>query len=411
MILKLIAALSNPENRYEESTKLANYFNCKHLIFLIKDPEINIYLPAPGYPETLPGNKEWPLFLDRCIHDGFYSKELPFYNQQTLTASGFTESGDSVAVLLGAKVTKNDIQPLLDIMPLIIELFRKEQVCLVSETQVKLSEKSARKADQFLKTIDLMRTHLKTALKTQVKDKREIQELMQKKDEFLNVASHELKTPVTSIKAYVQIIKKMLTPANHSAIIFVEKAERQIVRLTELIADLLDVSKIQAGQMLYKQEVIELSEVIDDVISQMQISTSSHQILLENLTPTKVYADWNRLEQVLNNLLSNAIKYSPQADRVIIRTEIHNKCVHIYVRDYGIGISADKHQFIFDRFFRVQESAQNFPGLGLGLYISSQIILRHEGEIMLKSHAKGSEFIVVLPIHDTFVPSPLKIQD
>lgn len=403
MILKLVAALTDPETRYDESTKLAAYFNCKYLIFLIKDPEINIHLPAPGFPQTLPGNQEWPSFLNSCIIHGFYSGELPFYEQQALTATGFAGPDHSVAVLLGGKVSKNDIQPLQEIMPLIIELFKKENFCIVSDTRVKLAEKSVRKADQLLKTIDLMRIHLKTALTNQVKDKRKIQELMKKKDEFLNVASHELKTPVTSIKAYIQILKKILSSNNHLVSPYINKAEKQINKLTELIEDLLDVSKIQAGQILYKKEVIEMSELIDDVIAQIQLTTPLHQILFKNLLQVKVFADRNRLEQVFSNLLTNAVKYSPQADKIIVRTEIRNNQVHIFVRDFGIGISPDKHQIIFERFFRVQESSQNFPGLGLGLFISSQIIERHHGEITLKSHEKGSEFIVSLPIHDDLV--------
>jgi signal transduction histidine kinase len=399
MILKLAAALNNPEDRYRASCELAAYFDCKYLFILIRDPEIDVLLTAPGFPETLPGNQEWQAFSAKCIRQGFHSGELPFYDQQTLSASGFSGPDNSVAILLGGVINRQDIHPLQDILPLFIELFKKEQFCLVCETQVKLSEKAVQKADQLVKTIDVMRSHLKVALNNQRKDKQEIQSLMQKKDEFLNVASHELKTPVTSIKAYIQILNKILKPADQSASLFLSKAEKQIVKLTELIEDLLDVSKIQAGQMVYKQEVIEVSEIVEEVITQTQMSTLSHQILFDTQIRAKVYADRNRLEQVLNNLLSNAIKYSPGADKVIIRMEISDQKVHIYIRDFGIGISADKHQFIFDRFFRVQESSQNFPGLGLGLYITSQIILRHQGEIKLKSHQQGSEFIVSLPVY------------
>ncbi|MFD2144334.1 sensor histidine kinase [Mucilaginibacter antarcticus] len=135
-------------------------------------------------------------------------------------------------------------------------------------------------------------------------------------------------------------------------------------------------------------------------MAQVQVTTQTHQIIIAHNVPAKINGEQHRVEQVINNFLSNAIKYSPGAEKVIIRSDINDNTVKFSVRDFCIGIPIDKQQYVFDRFYRVQESSKNFSGLGLGLYISAEIIRRHGGTVGVNSDASGSEFYFTLPVLD-----------
>ncbi|MEY3677886.1 MAG: hypothetical protein RI924_27 [Bacteroidota bacterium] len=226
--------------------------------------------------------------------------------------------------------------------------------------------------------------------------------LMQKKDEFMSIASHELKTPITSMKASLQILERLAHQQETFSAIntFIEKANKQVNKLITLVEDLLDVTKIHAGKMQFNHSVFQLEEVLADCADQIKSQTNTHQILINGTEEVLIFADRHRIEQVIINFLSNAIKYSPDADRVLVNLEKDEQCLIIAIQDFGIGIPADKIHYIFDRFFRVQESSQKFSGLGLGLYISSEIVKRHGGEIGVESkEGEGATFWFTLPLY------------
>jgi two-component system CheB/CheR fusion protein len=225
-------------------------------------------------------------------------------------------------------------------------------------------------------------------------------ELLSKKDEFISIASHELKTPVTSLKAVLQILERTTLDKEEmkSVHAFVQKANKQVDKLTELIKDLLDVTKIQAGKLELKRTGFILGELIEECWEGLQANTLQHSILLEGEVNVEIYADRNRLEQVLVNLISNAIKYSPESDKVIITVEKLAEGVKIAITDFGIGIAQDKIPLLFDRFYRVDENSQRYTGLGLGLFISAEIVKQHQGHIYVESkEGKGSTFWFTIP--------------
>ncbi|MGI8582273.1 MAG: PAS domain-containing sensor histidine kinase [Chitinophagaceae bacterium] len=230
-----------------------------------------------------------------------------------------------------------------------------------------------------------------------------IELLIQRKDEFISMASHELKTPVTSLKAFTQILQMTLEQqGNTAASDMLTKMDKQINKLTRLIADLLDASKVNAGQMQmqYDKDNFDFNELVIEISDEMQRSTQTHKIEL-SLTDTKtIIGDKNRIGQVIINLIANAIKYSPDANRIVITTSNSNDNIKCCVQDFGIGIPIDQQSKIFTRFFRVSEVKNNtYPGLGLGLYITNEIIQRHSGIIDFKSEEdKGSTFCFSLPL-------------
>lgn len=225
-------------------------------------------------------------------------------------------------------------------------------------------------------------------------------ELERRKDEFISIASHELKTPVTSIKAYAQYLRtRFQREGDEQSSALLEKMDHQLNKLTVLISDLLDVTKIEAGKLQMHKEYFDLNVLAQELVEEMQRTTDTHTLTLEGRVSRKLYGDKDRIGQVIMNFLSNAIKYSPEGKTVKIRLSSSSTHAKVSVQDQGIGIATDKLRKIFSRFFRVDGNKQEtFPGLGLGLYISAQIIRRQKGKIWVESApGKGSTFCFTLP--------------
>lgn len=229
----------------------------------------------------------------------------------------------------------------------------------------------------------------------------------QRKDEFLSIASHELKTPLTSIKAYNQIVQKISDPEKLRP--FLKKSADHIARLERLISDLLDVTKINANKMYYAQEPINFRELLTHSIESMQHNSSGHQIILESVPDITYTGDQLRLEQVLHNFLSNAVKYSPEADKIIVNSKVDQDNIIVSVQDFGIGIARENIDRLFDRYYRVDNTAMRFEGLGLGLFISAEILRKHGGSFWIESEpGKGSTFYFRLPLRKTEKPAITK---
>jgi two-component system, chemotaxis family, CheB/CheR fusion protein len=228
--------------------------------------------------------------------------------------------------------------------------------------------------------------------------------LEQQKDEFIAVASHELKTPVTSIKAYTQILQDVFEKSNDKiSTEMLEKMNSQVDRLTNLIIDLLDFTRIEGGKLKFREENYNLNDLISEVVEETQRTASRHKIEKNLGKSVQIHGDRERAGQVLSNLLNNAIKYSPEGDRIIVTSKIEKDFATICVQDFGIGIEKDLNDKVFERFFRVTEPMMNtFPGLGLGLYIASEIVKKQGGNIWVKStRGKGSTFCFSIPLTRT----------
>jgi PAS domain S-box-containing protein len=224
--------------------------------------------------------------------------------------------------------------------------------------------------------------------------------LEQQREEFIGIASHELKTPVTSIKAYAQILLEMSENiADAQSAPLLKKLDIQLDRLTKLIQDLLDTTKIAEGQLSLHKEEFDVEVLVADSMDAWQRLSTRHQLIWQPKSHCPLYADKERIRQVLTNFVSNAIKYSPNGGDIIITCHKKDDGVEFSVQDYGIGISEDMQHRVFDQFFRVKDARlQTFPGLGLGLYISAGIIQRHNGTIRVESKVgEGSTFLFTIP--------------
>lgn len=227
----------------------------------------------------------------------------------------------------------------------------------------------------------------------------EFKNLAAQKDTFLGIASHELKTPLTSLKLYAQVLERMLRKTGDDKNAeFAKKMDVQIAKLSSLITDLLDVTKINSGKIHLNETVFDFEQLAAETVVEQQMSTA-YKIEFFAEPAGQIFADRDRIGQVITNLISNAIKYSPQANRITVKVSAKNGNVELSVQDYGIGMPADKKDRVFEQYFRVTgDEESTFPGLGLGLYISAQIVERSNGKIWVDSVPdEGSVFYVQLP--------------
>ena len=230
----------------------------------------------------------------------------------------------------------------------------------------------------------------------------EHKELQNQKDNFIGIASHELKTPVTSLKGYTQVLARILNKKGLELEVgMMHKMDAQLNRLTSLINDLLDVTKINSGKLQYNNQEFELQPMLTELVEDLQRTSTKHHLIEIYGTVGQVFADKDRIEQVVINLITNAIKYSPEGDQVIIRAKQVDEEIVVSIQDFGVGISKNNQFKVFEQFYRVSAEKQNtFPGVGLGLYISAEIIKRTGGRIwVISEENKGSCFYFSLPIH------------
>ena len=228
----------------------------------------------------------------------------------------------------------------------------------------------------------------------------ERKQLEQQKDDFIGTASHELKTPVTSIKAYTEILHEKFLRSNQTEnSLLMQKLNNQVDRLVNLIRDLLDTTRIAEGNLQLDIETLDLNELITEKIEELQRIAEKHTISFSPGKLKPLAFDRERIGQVITNLVSNAIKYSPNSEKVKVVTEAVDGNVKVSVIDWGLGIPEDARERIFERFYRVHSpKGEALPGMGLGLFISSAIVHRHGGSISVESEpGKGSVFSFTLP--------------
>ncbi len=233
-----------------------------------------------------------------------------------------------------------------------------------------------------------------------IEDITERKAIEQRKDDFLSIASHELKTPLTTVMGYVQMMKRTM-PENASEKFrnVIEKTDTHVGRLNQLLSELLDMSKIQTGNIELHKEPFDFDKMVRDTIEGLQAATPSVKINVLGKTGVLLNGDESHIVQVLTNLISNAIKYSPESQNVEIYLSLISNFVKVSVKDYGMGISEDEITKVFGRFYRVSATQKSFPGLGIGLYICEQIVTNHGGTLWVESKInEGSLFSFTLPI-------------
>ncbi|MBZ4422903.1 PAS domain-containing protein [Myxococcus sp. RHSTA-1-4] len=230
---------------------------------------------------------------------------------------------------------------------------------------------------------------------------REAQEAIRVRDDFLSIASHELKTPLTPLSLRLATLERRLERGEHVDPSTLRHARQHLLRITGLINDLLDASRIEAGRLALHPETTRLDDLVEHVLQSMEVHRGGHTLHFERPSqPVLVRADPYRLEQVISNLVENAFKYSPDGGIIRVALRTRGEMALLSVTDPGIGIPPDQQKLLFDRYFRARNvSSRSYGGLGLGLYISRDIVERHGGRIWVESEVgRGSTFHVALPL-------------
>lgn len=324
---------------------------------------------------------------------------------QELIKKAWTGEERKAEIILHGENFKS-IPVLLSLSTLEIDGGLSLSILITDLSTQKSAEEQLRQKNNQLEEAQLISQNLNDYLEKTVKERTEElvetqKKAMEKKDEFITIASHELKTPVTSIKGYVQILRYgFQKEGNTIAASLLGKVDTQINKLTSLISDLLDVKKIETGKLHYRKEFFDYNELVKEIIEETGRVLPRHAIK-HNLDETvMVYGDRNKIGQVITNFIDNAGKYSPASDKIIIQTLKDENKIKLMVQDFGIGIPSEQQNMVFERFYRVTgENENTYSGLGLGLYISYEIIKRHDGNIGVKSEeGKGSTFYFELPI-------------
>jgi signal transduction histidine kinase len=229
---------------------------------------------------------------------------------------------------------------------------------------------------------------------------------VRQREEFVSIASHELKTPLTTVKGYVQLLAREIqqpAPDMEVAAEFLGELQGQLGRFEALIGDLLDASRAQQGRLDLRREEFDLSALAHDVLARFEHAaerTDRHRLVF--VTDGPVVGEWDRarIDQVLTNLLSNALKYSPDGGDVTVEVHRRGGEAELVVADQGVGIAPEDRPALFQPFARIS-AAQTVEGTGLGLYITSQIIERHGGTISVDSRrGAGTTFRVRLPLSE-----------
>ena len=231
----------------------------------------------------------------------------------------------------------------------------------------------------------------------------EMKRLDEHKNDFIKIANHELKTPLTTIKGYVQLLKKMRGNSDDKFLVnSLNTIENQVNKLNLLMGELLDISRIDSGKLPLHKDNVSLVKLVTETIEDIKAAEQTHQInfKLTHISDIEVFADKHRITQVLNNLLTNAIKYSPAEKSVNVNLYVEENCAVVSVEDFGIGMDENELLKIFDRFYRVSgEDEMTYPGFGIGLFIVKDIIDRHQGKIWAESQKNnGSKFFFSLPL-------------
>jgi signal transduction histidine kinase len=295
---------------------------------------------------------------------------------------------------------------------LLDEVYKTGQPFLANEAQARLDSKGDGTLEEFY--FDFVYQPSRTAqgdmdgilvygvdVTEQVKARQRSEELSRQKDEFIGIASHELKTPVTSLKSYAQLLERRFRREGDTrSAELLHKMDMQLNKLTDLVEDLLDVTKIENGQLEMHFSMFDANTLIKEVVEEIQLAAPGHRIVVDLGSSVPLFADRDRIGQVLTNLLTNAIKYSPRADTVVVKTVRTGDALITSVQDFGIGIPKEKQQHLFERFYRVDGDKQGtYPGLGLGLYVAAEFVKRHQGSISVESEeGQGTTVSFSLPL-------------
>ncbi|MDQ3547495.1 MAG: HAMP domain-containing histidine kinase [Chloroflexota bacterium] len=394
-VLALAGQLHDEQHRRETARELAAELGAVDLIVFAPDPEIGVLLPAPGLPQTLSPGRTWRAFLDACVRDGQGRGDLRL-DGRDLPAIGMAAPDGSVLVLLGGEPREDLANELLLLFPLLTSAFARERAVISASGHAAAAREAAGSANRLANALDTLRRDLQLALSR-------AEQALRERDAFVSVAAHELNTPITVLMGMAQIQRRRLARADtlDTGMLrqHLDQIDIQARKIARLIEQLLDVSRLDGGQLPLQPLPTEIVELVRGIVATTQSQSAEHTFIVEAPPSLVAEVDPLRLEQVLSNVIDNAIKYSPAGSVIQVCLTKSGETFSILIDDDGLGVPVSERQRIFDRFQRV-ESRFNVRGLGVGLFVSRQIVELHGGQIHVESPptGSGSRFVITLPL-------------
>lgn len=402
--LRLAAALAEATNRSAAAEQLARHLGGVALLVLVEDAEVDAFVPAPGFPQTLPGGPAWRALLSAPPRAGAHRYDLGYPTaDQLLPACVYADAG--ILLILIGECEPAAVEAVGTIAPLLASTMRAEHAALVARGELAVARSQARQAEALAQALDAARAENERSVRELENQTRELhtareraEEGAQAKDEFLAMLGHELRNPLSPIVTALQLMRLKNQSSREQDII-----ERQVYSLMRLVDDLLDVSRITRGKIELRTTRVELAEVAARAIEMSSPSLEKKGQRLRVDIPSVgcvVNADPSRLAQVLANLLTNASKYSDSDTEIVFTGARESSDIRISVRDQGIGIAPELLGVVFDIFVQNRQSLERSQGgLGLGLAIVRSLVGLHGGTVTAHSEGEGmgSEFVVRLP--------------
>ena len=402
----LLQTLAPMQGRADAARQLAQTLGVQELLLYVKDPVLDVMLPAPGMPKTLAGGPRWRDFLRRCMRELRLQGTVDVPAGSEVPASAIARDGAAL-ILLGT-VPPGLLEQIGEEFPLMAALLVAQEALHIERAEATRAREAAAKAHDLAVALDRARA-ASAELNLQLRHEHE------RKDEFLAMLSHELRNPLSPLVNSIELLRRSGLGGDERTRRQLEVMGRQLQQLTRVVDDLLDVSRVSRGLIELRREPLVLSEVLEDAVEAVRplVDSRAHELVCGDVPQgLVVQADRMRLTQVFVSLLSNAARYTDPGGRITLAVVVDHRRVSVVVQDNGIGIPQDMLSRVFDMFTQVSTAASRSQGgLGIGLTLARRLVELHGGRISAYSRGEGlgSTFTVSLPqVVAPAAPAPAK---
>lgn len=398
--LELVVQLAASATRGAAAPALARRFGAERFLLFVRDPELPVMIPAPGFPQTLAGNSAWRSFVAGCTRPGRYEAdvELPAGSPRRALAIAHDQLA---AILVGDDSVRGELPILETVMPMLAAVLRAEQQAAFAIAEATEARRAASRAHEVSAALEAARAE-GARLNAQ------LQEEHRRKDDFLAMLAHELRNPLMPLVMSIDLLRR--APDARAAARHLDIMARQTGQMSRLVEDLLDVSRVSRGRIELRRHRILLNDVLRDAVEATRptVQLRRHELKLSMADEElPVNGDGVRLTQVFSNLLHNAAKYTDPNGRIEVATFRDGEYAVARVRDNGIGMAPEMLPRVFDLFAQAPVSLDRSQGgLGIGLTLVRALIELHGGEVVADSEGlgRGSVFTVRLPIMKSAAP-------